>query len=147
MAINTIRPVYRSNDGLKIFLTMSDWPLEQIPLPPDITLWCFGDEPSRPYWHFFLRPEITVEKIVGIFKMPLAGEEVFVWYQTEMHQRGWTDDHGTIDLPSHAFLLYRHPTEDIKMTLFVKHHVDPIRSWVILSYVTIQPWPNVTAET
>ena len=145
MAINTIHPVHRSNDGLRISLKMSNWPLEQIPIPSDTTLWLYGDGPSRPYWRFFLLPDITVEKIVGIFKMPLTVEEIFTWYQAKMGH--WTENHDYLKFPIQAYLRYRHPTEDIKLELDVRRFSDPNSSWVLLTYVTIQPWPNVTAET
>jgi len=145
MVINSIRPFIRDRDGLQFYLTMSDWPLEQIPIPTDTTLWLYGGGPSRLYWRFFLRPDITVEKIVGIFKMPLTVEEIFTWYQAKMGH--WTENHDYLKFPIQAYLRYRHPMEDIKLELDVRRFSDPNSSWVLLTYVTIQPWPNVTAET
>ncbi|MDM8520426.1 hypothetical protein QUF64_10295 [Anaerolineales bacterium HSG6] len=141
MAITSIRPVCRSRDGLKIFLTMSDWP-DDAPLPPDTTLWRFGDGPSRPYWHFFLRPEMTVDKIVGIFNMPLSAEDLVSWYQTEMTERGWqqNQDKCWFSYPVKAHLLYQHSTEELKLELNILGHVDPVRCFVVLTRVGFHPW-------
>jgi len=146
MVINSIRLFSRSQDGIKFYIPMSDWPLEQIPLPPNTTLWLFGDGPSEPYWRFFLMPDITVEKIVGIFNMPLPTEELFAWYQAEMSQRGWTQHHHNVNLPTKAYLHYHHPSENIKLVLSVGQRANPIRSWVVVTYVTIHPWPEVEAN-
>jgi hypothetical protein len=147
MVIQSIRPFSRNTDSFQIFISMSDWPLAEIPLPPDAALWLGSDptKPPRPFWQFYLRPEITVEKIVGIFIFPCPTTEAFAWYQAEMSQRGWTQHHNMM-LPNRAFLRYRHPSENIKLELNLMSHNDMKQSWTVLSYVTIHPWPQVEVE-
>lgn len=139
MAVTSIRPVCRARDGLKIFLTMSDWP-EDIPMPPNTMLWRFGDGPSRPYWKFVLQPTRTIEAIVGVFNMPLSVEALVTWYQTEMAERGWQEIRNRLSFPTKAHLLYRHPTEELKLELNISGHVDPIRCFVLLTWVGSHPW-------
>jgi hypothetical protein len=139
MAVTTIRPICRSKDGVKIFLTMSDWPEDAI-LPPGTALWRFGDGPSRPYWKFVLQPTRTIEAIVGIFNMPLSVEALVSWYQTEMAERGWRESKSSFSFPVKAHLVYHHPTEELKLELSIIGHVDPVRCFVVLTRVGFHSW-------
>ena len=91
MAVESIRPFFRTHDGLKIVLQLEDWPAD-VPLPPDASIVGIGEDHKewvRPYWRFVLESDKTIQIIGGWFKFSMPLSETVDWYKNRLSSLGW----------------------------------------------------------
>ncbi|MEK7808800.1 MAG: hypothetical protein AAB571_06990 [Chloroflexota bacterium] len=91
MVVESIRPFFRTHDGLKIVLQLEDWPAE-LPLPPNTSIVGMGEDHKElvhPYWRFVFESEKTIQVVGGWFKFALPLPDTIDWYKKQLSSLGW----------------------------------------------------------
>lgn len=139
---NGLRPFQRMHDGVLIYLSLDEWPSD-VPLPGGRALVETGEGPFCPYWYLVLKPQKTVEAVVGWFKVPFSLDETVRWYQTEMMKSGWRQDstRGHKEAES-AGLNFEHPATGARLEISLRRWTHKQETTAMIRRVVEHPWPE-----
>jgi|GEM_PF-5180295 len=137
------RPFFRSQNSLRLYLNLEEWPAD-VPLPPQTAIVGIGENHQTlilPYWEFILESKRTVEIFGGWFRFPIQLAEARHWYLAELSKHGWVVESESGLSPEVKFYFdFVHPAKKLKLDLSLQWYETLNQTYALITRYTSYPY-------